>query len=240
MGETAGVLILTGGSLVGGRPVWYKAGGNGLNLRHQTLTEGDGFCMDLTDEELVARARDGGAWAFEELVSRHQHRAHVIAQQMCMGDVEEARDLTQEAFLRAFRNLRKFRGDSTFYTWFYRIVVNTCLDGRRRRRRFDRLFSFWRPRQDEEQDLEDAPEAGPDPSSDANPSEVLSGKQLSGAVRKALAAMPARQRLAFELKVLHGMSLKEVAQVMDAAEGTVKSHLFRATQFLQRALKDWA
>jgi len=171
--------------------------------------------MDLTDEQLVSRAQEGDRPAFEELVNRHQEKAYNLALQMSYGQVQEAQDLTQEAFVRAFRNLKHFRGDSAFYTWFFRIVVNTCLDGRRRRRRWDRVFSFWRPQ--EEDEGRDELETFPDPSADSSPLEMLSGKQLSREIRKAVAALPERQRLAFRLKVLQGMSLKEIAQVMALA-----------------------
>jgi RNA polymerase sigma-70 factor, ECF subfamily len=203
-----------------------------------TQWEGERSPMDLTDEQLVARAQGGDQWAFEELVNRHQNKAYAMALHMCSGEVQEAQDLTQEAFLRAFRNLGNFRGDSTFYTWFFRIVVNTCLDGRRRKRRWDRVFSFWKTRESDD-DGRDELEAIPDPSIDNDPSEVLGGKQLLREVQKAMASLPERQRLALQLKVLHGMSLKDIAQVMGAAEGTVKSHLFRATHHLQDALKNW-
>ena len=100
--------------------------------------------MVLNDEELVARAQAGDQRAIGELLDRYQQKAYAIAYNMCSGDSEEAQDLTQEAFLRAIRNIKKFRKNSSFYTWFYRIVVNTCLDGIRRRRKRERLFSFWR------------------------------------------------------------------------------------------------
>ncbi len=195
--------------------------------------------MDLTDEELVERAQGNEPWAFEELVRRHQGRVHSIAHHMCEGNTEEASDMTQEAFLRAFRNLRKFRGESTFYTWLYRIVINTCLDGRRRRRRWEQMLSFSRSRQADEEGDEEPLATEPDPAIDSNPLEVLSGKLLSRRLRRAMASLPERQRVAFQLKVLHGMNIREISKVMDAAEGTVKSHLFRATRSLQEALKDW-
>jgi RNA polymerase sigma-70 factor (ECF subfamily) len=195
--------------------------------------------MSVKDEELVARAQKNDPWAIEEFVSRYQQKAYAVAYHMCAGDSEEARDLTQEAFLRAFRNLKKFRGDSSFYTWFYRIVVNTCLDGRRRRRRWERIFSSWRPAQKEEESLKKALEEQPDVCGDSNPMAVLRGKQLTLEIRKALMSLPARQRMAFQLKVFQGMSVREIAQVMGSAEGTVKSQLFRATHSLRTALQDW-
>ena len=142
--------------------------------------------------------------------------------------------------MRAFRSLKSFREKSSFYTWFYRILVNTCLDGRRRRRRWERIFSFWRRERDEKAPIKDVLEEYPDPKENSNPLAVLSGKQLSQEIRKALQALPERQRLVFQLKVLHGMRIREIAQVIGVAEGTVKNHLFRATHFLRDALQEWS
>ena len=196
--------------------------------------------MLLKDEELVPRAQKDDQWAIEEFVSRYQQKAYAIAYHMCSGDSEEAQDLTQEAFLKVFRNIKKFRGDSSFYTWFYRIVLNTCLDGRRRRRRWERIFSLWRPGQREEETSKEVLEKQPDMGEGNNPMMVLSGKQLTREIRKTLMSLPERQRVVFQLKVFQEMSIREIAQVMGSAEGTVKSHLFRATHSLRTALKDWA
>ena len=196
--------------------------------------------ISLEDKELVARSRNGDQRALEELVRRHQEKAYAIALNMCSGNSEEALEHTQEAFMRAFRSLKSFRGKSSFFTWFYRILVNTCLDGRRRRRRWERIFSFWRRQQDEKAPIKDVLEEYPDPKENSNPLAVLSGKQLSQEIRKALQALPERQRLVFQLKVLHGMRIREIAQVIGVAEGTVKNHLFRATHFLRDALQEWS
>lgn len=192
--------------------------------------------MSLKDEELITRIQKDDQEAIEEFVCRYHQKAYAVAYYMCSGDKEEAQDLTQEAFLRAFRNIKKFRGDSSFYTWFYRIVVNTCLDGRRRRRKWERIL--WRGGQREEGTME-VPDEQPDMGEASNPMDVVSGKQLTLEVRKALMALPERQRIAFQLKVFHGMSIREIAQVMGTAEGTVKSQLFRAIHSLRTALKDW-
>jgi RNA polymerase sigma-70 factor (ECF subfamily) len=235
----SGALAAVGDSLVGAVPVWYNAieerRGEALDRRRQV----ESLPADLTDEELVARAQEDDQRAFEELVRRHQGKVQSIAYHMCDGNTEEARDLTQEAFLRAFRNLRKFRRDSSFYTWLYRIAVNTCLDSRRQRRRWESIFSFWRTRQGEEETAEEALESEPDPAPDNNPLEVLTGRDLSREIGKALATLPMRQRMAFQLKVMNGMNIREIAEIMGSAEGTVKSHLFRATRSLQNALKEW-
>jgi RNA polymerase sigma-70 factor (ECF subfamily) len=196
--------------------------------------------MTLRDEELVARIKEGEDWATEVLVNRYQQKTYAIAYHMCSEDGEEAQDLTQEAFLRAFRSLGKFRGDSSFYTWFYRIVVNVCLDSRRRSRRWKLTFSPWRQAQRGEGSPGEVPEEHPDMGNDINPVSALSGKQFAREIKKSLKALPERQRLIFQLKVLHGMSIREIAQVRGTAEGTVKSHLFRATRFLREELKEWA
>ncbi|MEA1948008.1 MAG: sigma-70 family RNA polymerase sigma factor [Thermodesulfobacteriota bacterium] len=195
--------------------------------------------MSIGDKELVARARTGDLSASEELVSRYQEKAYAIAYNMCCGDSEEAKEITQEAFLRAFRGLKNFRGKSSFYTWFYRILVTTCLDWRRRQSRWERIFSFWRWDHREKAPLKERYIEYPEPQEHSNPMTALNSKQLAQEIRKAIQSLPARQRMAFQLKVLDGMRIREIAQIMGAAEGTVKSHLFRATHFLRDALQEW-
>jgi len=196
--------------------------------------------MTLRDEDLVARINEGEDWATEELVNRYQEKSYAIAYHMCSEDVEEARDLTQEAFLRAFGSLGKFRGDSSFYTWFYRILVNVCLDSRRRGRRWKQIFSPWRQAKRGKGSQGETPEERSDVRDDSNPISALSGKQFATDIKKSLKALPEKQRLVFQLKVFHGMRIREIAQVIGTAEGTVKSHLFRATRFLREELKEWA
>ena len=218
----------------------YKAAEVSLQECQDIDFQGKTPPMTLRDEELVARIREGEDWATEELVNRYQQKTYAIAYHMCGEDGEEAKDLTQEAFLRVFRSLVKFRGDSSFYTWFYRIVVNVCLDSRRRRRRWKQIFSPWRQVQRGKGSEGDVPEEQPDMRDDINPVSALSGKQFAKEIKRSLKALPERQRLVFQLKVLHGMSIREIAQVIGTAEGTVKSHLFRATRFLREELKEWA
>ena len=217
----------------------YKAAEVSLQERQDIDFQGKAPPMTLRDEELVARIKEGEDWATEELVNRYQQKTYAIAYHMCSEDGEEAQDLTQEAFLRAFRSLGKFRGDSLFYTWFYRIVVNVCLDSRRRSRRWKLIFSPWRQAQRGKGSPGDVPEEQPDMRDDINPVSALSGKQFAKEIKKSLKALPERQRLVFQLKVLNGMSIREIAQVIGTAEGTVKSHLFRATRFLREELKEW-
>jgi RNA polymerase sigma-70 factor (ECF subfamily) len=196
--------------------------------------------MVLNDEELVVRAQKNDSWAAENLVHRYQQKAYTIAYHICFGDSEEAQDLTQEAFLKVFKNLKKFKGKSSFYTWFYRIVVNACIDGMRRRRRRERIFSLWPLEQNRGGSSREGMEGQPEIEETSNPMITLSGKQLTEEAQEALRSLSERQRVVFQLKVLEEMSIPEIAQVMKMAEGTVKSHLFRATHVLREALKEWA
>jgi RNA polymerase sigma-70 factor, ECF subfamily len=192
------------------------------------------------DEDLVVLAQKGEKWAASELIERYQQKAFNIVYDICSGSRQDAQDLTQDAFIRVFRSLGKFRGDSSFYTWFYRIVVNTCLSELRRRRRWERLFSFWWKPEKEETATTKTVEDPIEPSAEYDPLKALREKQLSSEVNRVLGLLPEKQRLVFQLKVLHGMSIREIAGAMGTAEGTVKSHLFRATHFLREELQEWA
>jgi len=179
------------------------------------------------DEELVASAQQGDRRAFEELVERHKHRAYHIAFGFTR-DREAAKDLSQDAFLKAFINLKNFDGRSSFYTWFYRIVVNVCLDHKRRYKRGS-SSSF-------DETVESQIEPSHEPAKPRSPDQQVLARQIADQVEKALGALPARQRTAFVLKNNQGLSIKEIAELMDTAEGTVKVHLHRAVAALREQL----
>jgi RNA polymerase sigma-70 factor (ECF subfamily) len=193
----------------------------------------------VEDARLAERARGGDVEAVGELIGRYQKKAYAIAFQMCSGDAEEARDLTQEAFLKAFRSLDRFRGEAAFYTWFYRILINTCLDARRRRRRREKVVSFFRSFRRDAGSEENSIEDRPDPNGAGDPWTAFARRQLESRVLEALKTLSQNQETAFRLKVFHDMRISEIAEVMGVAEGTVKSHIFRATQTLRGLLKDW-
>lgn len=187
---------------------------------------------------LVERTKRQDPAAAEELVRRYQEKAYAIAYRTCSGDAEEAKDLTQESFLRAFRSIHQFKGKASFYTWLYRIVVNTCLDGVRRQKRRRSFFSTLKSAEGEE--AVDHLEENADPNADSNPAANLSSSELKQQVQAALDGLSSTQRMVFELKVFDELSIPEIAEMMDSAEGTVKSHLFRATQHIRKALSEWA
>ena len=183
------------------------------------------------DEELVASAQRGDRRAFEELVERHERKAYHIAFDFAR-DREEAKDLSQEAFLKAFTNLRNFDGRSSFYTWFYRILVNLCLDYKRRQKRA--------PAEVFDENVQSQLEPSQQPDKQHSPDQQVLASQISLRVGEVLASLPARQRTAFVLKNHQGLSIKEIAELMETAEGTVKVHLHRAVTALREKLADFA
>jgi RNA polymerase sigma-70 factor (ECF subfamily) len=183
-----------------------------------------------SDEELVALARNGDRQAFEEIVERHKQKAYRIAFDFAR-DREEAKDLSQEAFLRAYTHLRNFDGRSAFYTWFYRILVNACLDYKRRKQR----VTAEEFNETVESQLEASQAAQKLPS----PDQLVLAGQLSRKVDAALEALPPKQRTAFILKNHQGLSIREIAEMMETAEGTVKVHLHRAVATLRRSLAEF-
>ena len=193
----------------------------------------------LKDDDLVRLAQNNDLGAMEELIQRYQRQAFSIAYHMASGDLEEAKDHTQEAFLRAFRSIKRFKLKSSFYTWFYRIIVNTCLDGRRRRQRREKYLPFLRPGIDGGRPSREVNEEQVAMGKQNDPLSVLSDKKFRYDTQKAMKSLSEKQRLTFQLKVLQDMSIHEIAQVTGMAEGTVKSHLFRATHVLRNALQEW-
>ncbi|QTA78364.1 RNA polymerase sigma factor, sigma-70 family [Desulfonema limicola] len=193
----------------------------------------------IKDNDLAARILEGDTWATDELIQKYQQKAFAIAYSMCGWDKEEAKDLTQEAFLKVIKNIKKFKGHSSFYTWFYRIVVNTCLDKRKKKNRWKKIFIPWGLKNQDKDDNKSPMEDMPDMREEADPMKALRGKQLNNEVQKALNSLSDKQRTAFQLKVYHEMTVPEIAKIMDMAEGTIKTHIFRATQYLRKNLQEW-
>lgn len=189
--------------------------------------------------ELIRRARDNDPWASDQLVRRYQKKVYGIAYQLCGFDPEEARDTAQEALLQVFRNLGQFEGRSRFSTWLHRIAVNACLDARRRRNRWFRMILPRRTERHDEGDPEDPIEKIPAPEDGMDPVSNVRGAELKRDVMAALRGLSEHQRKVFQLKVFQEMSIPEIAHATGMAEGTVKSHLFRATQSVREQLSQW-
>src|SRR5918994_92746 len=182
------------------------------------------------DEDLVTLAQKGDQTAFEQLVDRYKQKAFRIAFDFAR-DREEAKDLSQDAFLKAYVNIKKFDGRSGFYTWFYRILVNVCLDYRRRKQRA--------PSESYEQKVESGAELTQDANAVPLPEQLVTAGQVSRKIGAALEALPPRQRTAFILRNHEGLSIREIAQMMQTAEGTVKVHLHRAVTALRQSLAEF-
>ena len=182
------------------------------------------------DAEAVRRARDGDREAFRVLVERHQGRAYRLALRV-LRDEEGARDVVQDAFLKAYRSLDRFEGRSGFYTWLYRIVMNLCLD--RRRRSQTRREVEW----SEAAEAEAATLAPALADPGAAPDAALDRSQLRGLVARAIAELPDDARRTIELREIDGLSYQEIAQALGIPKGTVMSRLHYARRRLAAALR---
>ncbi len=193
--------------------------------------------VDLSESEAVDRARRGDHDAFRVLVERHQGRAYRLALRV-LRDEEQARDAVQEAFLKAYVNLSRFQGRSSFYTWLYRLVMNLCLDVKRRDRSAQRVDT------PEAADLERVAMTQSETSDDGwhehreGPEESLGRTQLRGAVAKAIAELPDGAHETLMLREVEGLSYAEIARALEIPKGTVMSRLHYARKRVQELLRE--
>jgi len=183
--------------------------------------------MTWTDEELVARSIRGDADSFNELILRWERPIYALAYRT-IGREEDARDVCQETFLRAFRALPGFRGQAKFSSWLYRIAVNLCRDWLRRERR----AALVQPPEDVDL-LELAAAAEPAESIE----DLVSRKDMARAVERAMARLPEEQRTAIVLKEYHGLTFQEIADLIGCPLSTVKTRLYQGLSVLRRELE---
>jgi len=182
--------------------------------------------MASTDEELVTRSQGGDLDSFNQLVMRWESLASSLAYRT-IGREEDARDVCQETFLRAFRALKGFKGQAKFSSWLYRITLNLCRDWIRRERR---------------QPIAQAPEGVDliDLASEQTPTETIEDlvarKEISQAVARIMADLPEEQRTAILLKEYHGLTFQEIADMLDCPLSTVKTRLYQGLSVLRRQL----
>ena len=186
--------------------------------------------QELRDEELVALCQQGQGQYFDPLVRKYMEKAFRIAFDFTR-DKEEAKDLSQEAFLRAFSRIKQFDGRSSFYTWFYRLVVNLCLDYARRKGRVR-----W-------QSLDAIVEENPERAELADSSRAPEQQAMAGEAKRraesTLKSMPDRQRTAFLLRNHQGLPIADIAKVMKTTEATVRVYLHRAVATLRQSLLEF-
>lgn len=189
----------------------------------------------LEESALIRAAQGGDRDAFEELVRRYDQDVLRLALQITRRP-EDAHDLYQEAFLKVYRNLGRFRFECAFYTWLYRVVTNVCLDHLRRRssRPEDQAPESPNPSSPAEDDFFDR-QAHPAPQS--NPERALIGKELGQRISLAMERLSPRERMVFELKHFQGLRLRVIGEMLGTTEETVKNSLFRATRKLRTNLE---
>ena len=181
----------------------------------------------MTREEemaVIQRVLSGDTEAFAALVTENQTRAYHLAWRM-LGNEQDAADAVQEAFLKAYTNLRDFRGDSRFSVWLYRLVNNLCIDALRRRKRWETVPLAQEDEEGESWEL-------PLSDSGGDPQELLERAEDRAAVRSAIAALPPDCREILSLREIGGLSYEEIAAALSLEQGTVKSRLNRARKKL--------
>jgi RNA polymerase sigma-70 factor (ECF subfamily) len=185
--------------------------------------------QDDNDQQLVQRVQKGDKSAFDLLVLKYQHRVLKLVGRF-VNDAAEAQDVAQEAFLKAYRALPSFRGDSAFYTWLYRIAINTAKNTlvSNRRRPVDFDLDLQDPDQyDRHAKLKDV----------ATPERVMLTEEIREVVERAMQQLPEDLRTAIVLREIEGLSYEEIAEAMDCPVGTVRSRIFRAREAIDKRLQ---
>lgn len=206
---------------IAGRPAetTERSTGKGTTLAVQGLT--------ITDEELVARSMDGDVDSFNQLIKRWERPIYALAYRV-IGREEDARDVCQETFLRAYRAINGFKGQAKFSSWLYRIALNLCRDWIRRQKRTPTVQA------PEDVDIADlAAEAGPTESIET----LVARREMGRAVAIAMAALPEEQRTAIILKEYHGLTFQEIADMQGCPLSTVKTRLYQGLSVVRRQLE---
>ncbi len=188
--------------------------------------------MDARETELIKRAQRGSAEAFDELVRLHDRQILQMIYSI-VGSRQDAGDVYQETFIRAFSRISTFRFESELNTWLGRIAINLSLNWRKRLHRKN-VFSLEAQTESPEDFPREVPAEGEDDAVDA-----LLNRELNRQVENGLRRLPAQQRTVFILKHTHGYKIKEIAEMLGCAEGTVKNQLFRAAERLRQVLQPY-
>jgi RNA polymerase sigma-70 factor (ECF subfamily) len=180
------------------------------------------------DAEIVARVQQGDKAAFDLLVLKYQHKVAKLVSRY-LRDSAEVQDVTQEAFIKAYRALAGFRGDSAFYTWLYRIAINTAKNF---------LVSQGRrpPSSDVDIDTAEVLDGAGELREVATPERMLLRDEIADRVQRAISDLPEDLRTAIIMREIDGLSYEDIAQAMDCPIGTVRSRIFRAREAIEREL----
>jgi RNA polymerase sigma-70 factor, ECF subfamily len=186
---------------------------------------------DVSDLSLVRRVQRGDKGAFDALVLKYQHKLVKLVMRYVRNPAE-AEDIAQEAFIKAYRALPQFRGDSAFYTWLYRIAINTAKNAVVSRDRSPIEYDLDRNNTDESYDMQGRMK---DPDT---PEGLVLTDEIRSTVNSAIEALPEDLRTAIVLRELEGLSYEEIAATMDCPVGTVRSRIFRAREAIDRRLRE--
>jgi len=180
------------------------------------------------DQDLVLRVQQGDKSAYDLLVIKYQHKIIQLVNRY-VKDSSEAQDVAQEAFIKAYRALGNFRGESAFYTWLYRIAINTAKNY---------LVSRARRNSDYQVDIQDAEqiENAPQLQGMETPERLLFNQEIVETIKSAIENLPEEMRVAIMLREFEGMSYEEIAEAMDCPVGTVRSRIFRAREAIDSKL----
>jgi RNA polymerase sigma-70 factor, ECF subfamily len=202
---------------------------NKAGQRPSTPPHGRSTAVD--DHELVLAARKGDRDAFRTLFERHHRRAYALAFGV-LRHQDDALDVVQDAFIKAHKYLDKFEGNSSFYTWLYRIVMNLAIDHLRKHRRV-------KPVELDETRMEEGDGEGLAPKIlGSNPGRALQDKEIRIRIDRALDELSDNHRAVLVMRELEGMSYEEMAEAMDCSKGTIMSRLFHARKNMQKRLLD--
>ncbi len=180
------------------------------------------------DQDLVLRVQRGEKAAFDLLVIKYQHKiVHLVNRYV--KDPSEAQDVAQDAFIKAYKALGEFRGDSAFYTWLYRIAINTAKNYLLSR---SRRYSDFEIEMQDAEDVENAPQL----KDIETPEDQLMNEQIVRVIKTAIEKLPEEMRIAITLREFEGMSYEEIAEAMDCPIGTVRSRIFRAREAIDEKL----
>ena len=197
------------------------------NTRKPTSMYTTSELEQIDEDELVNRFQNGDIEAFNPLVRKYEKKIYNLIYQQ-IRDRETAKDISQEVFLKAFKALPHFKGGSAFYSWIYRIAINSSIDFQRQRNR-SRVLTF-------EELPPDADDVLRMSDSHPSPEKLLEEKELGKVIRKAVRELPPGQRQVFNLRHRRELAIKEIAVLLNRSEGTIKAHLHHAHRRLQGML----
>ncbi|MGZ4106332.1 MAG: RNA polymerase sigma factor SigW [Tumebacillaceae bacterium] len=187
--------------------------------------------MELLEHRIVKRAQKGDRLAFAELVELYKDKLYNLGYRM-MGNPQEAEDVAQEAFMRAFANLAKYNNSHKFSTWIYRIATNLCID-KMRKKKADFSLDAELPGEDSGGDMYTRIAAP-----DRTPEEEVVRAETQEEVQRAIEALPENYRAAVILKYMHDLSLQEIADILEVPVSTVKTRIHRGREALRNGLKN--